>query len=275
MFKLRFYLGDTDSQRGENEKIRNLLQEVKIKHRIDYEIFKLRITDDGYVDENHEKEVYEAHFKPRAKILKQRIGGSLPENLRSQRGRGHYYLSGVIAIIEDGQVGWYINWQDRERFESFDADREVGFLKALLSQGPSLLTELCPDVSTLKSTHDFLIDEFIKLNPLQGKLEREVRVGSIIFKNKQGDVFDWRKAIDIICHTDQDTWVIEAKPKLNWEAFGQVIAYAHLLQKEYPASQTQKGIVCKKTDPEILAICEEFDINVFAWQDGEFNLIKL
>jgi hypothetical protein len=272
MFKLRFYLGETAYQKEKNQIIR-MLQEIKVRHNIDYEIFKLRITKDGYVDEKHEKEIYEDHFKPRAKILKQRIGESLPRTLRSQRGRGHYYLSGVIAILENGQIGWYTCWESCRRFENIDKDYTIGFLKALLSQGSSLLNELCPDVSTLKSPHDFLIDEFIRINPLQGKIKREVKVGSMIFTNKYGSVFDWRKAIDLIVYTDQAVWIIEVKPKLNWEAFGQVIAYAHLFQKEHPNSHIQKGTVCKDIDPEILAVCEEFNIKVFIWQEGKFKLV--
>jgi len=60
---------------------------------------------------------------------------------------------------------------------------------------------------------------------------------------------------------------------LNWEAFGQVIAYEHLFKKENPSSYTQKGIVCKEIDPEILTICREFDIKVFMWQNGKFKKI--
>ncbi|MDI6859226.1 MAG: hypothetical protein QMC85_01890 [Methanocellales archaeon] len=274
MFKLRYYLGETSYRRKENEKIANLLQEVKRKHGIDYEVFNLQIMEDGYVNENHEKEVYETHFKPRAKVLKQRIGESLPRSLRSQRGRGHYYISGIIAILEDEQVGWYTCFESCKRFENFDKDVKVGFLKALLFQGSCLLKELCPEVSVLKSPHDSLIDEFIKTNPLRGSIEREVKVGSMIFTNKYGDTFDWRKTIDLVCHTNQGTWIIEVKPKLNWEAFGQVIAYTHLFQKEHPTSNIQKGVICKEVDTEILAICEEFGINVFAWQEGKFKLVK-
>jgi len=274
MFKLRFYLGKTDYQRKKNVKILNLLQEVKRKYGIDYEVFNLQVTKDGYVDEKHEKEVYETYFKPRSKVLKQRIGVPLPRSLRSQRGRGHYYIAEVIAILEDGQVGWYTCWRSCERFKNLDEDAEVGFLKALLSRGSNLLKELCPDVRASKSLHDFLIDEFIKVNPLQGNIEREVKAGSMIFSNKYGDTIDWRKAIDLVCHTNQDTWIIEVKPKLNWEAFGQVIAYTHLFQKKHTTSHIKKGIICKEIDKEILAICEEFDINVFAWQEREFRLVK-
>ena len=253
-----------------------MLEEIKRKHKIEYEIFDLRITKDGYVNEIHEKEIYEKHFKPRAKVLKQRIGESLPSTLRSRHGRGHYYISGVIALLENEQIGWYTCYESCEKFKEMNEDYTIGFLKALLNRGIALLEEICPDVSTLKSPHDFLVDEFIKINPLGGnKIQREVRVGQMIFANKYGSVFDWRKSIDLVVHTDQKIWIIEVKPKLNWEAFGQVIAYEHLFRKENPKVQVQKGIVCKDIDPEILAICEEFNIKVFMWQDGKFKLASM
>jgi hypothetical protein len=274
MFKIRYYLAETTYQKEVNEKILHLLQEIKNKHEIEFEISNISINKEGYVDERHVKEIYEKYFKPRAKVLKRRIGESLPRSLRSQRGRGYYYLSGVIAILEDEQIGWYTCWESSEKFKIFDEDYKVGFLKALLSQGPSLLKEICPDIRTLKSPHDFLIDEFIKTNPLQGRLEREVKIGSMIFTNKQGNTFDWRKAIDLVCYTDSITWIIEVKPKLDWEAFGQVIAYTHIFNKEQPNAHIQKGIVCEEVDPEINAICDEFDIKILIWEEGEFKFVK-
>lgn len=275
MYNLRFYLGHTEYQREKNGRILKLLEEIKRKHGIDYEVFKLRITAEGYVDEKYEKEIYESHFKPRVKVLKRRIAESLPRTLRSRQGRGHYYISGVIALLENGQVGWYTCFESCEKFRELDKDCTVGFLKALLDRGPNLLREICPDVTALKSPHDFLIDEFVKINPLNGKIEREVKVGSMVFTNKYRSVFDWRKAIDLVVHTNQTLYLIEVKPKLNWEAFGQVIAYEYLFKKENPKLNTQKGIVCKEIDREILAVCDEFNIKVFVWQKGEFRLVGI
>ena len=73
--------------------------------------------------------------------------------------------------------------------------------------------------------------------------------------------------------SDKTKWIIEVKPKLNWEAFGQVIAYEYLFKKENLSSYTQKGIVCEEIDSEILTICREFDIKVFMWQNGRFKKI--
>jgi hypothetical protein len=277
MFSLRFYRGDTGYQKEKNERILGLLGEIKKRYGIEYEIFDLRVTKDGYIDETHVREIYEKHFKPRAKVLKQKIGESLPRTLRSRRGRGHYYISGVIASLENGQIEWYTCYESCKKFKDIDEDYTIGFLKALLNQGIALLKEICPDINTLKSPHDFLIDEFIKINPLGGTIQREMKVGSMIFTNKYGSVFDWRKSIDLVVYTEQKKkiWIIEVKPKLNWEAFGQIIAYEHLFKKENPPLYVQKSIVCNESDSEILAICEEFDIKVFVWQEGEFKLASI
>lgn len=195
--------------------------------------------------------------------------------LRSRQGRGLYYISGVIALLEDGQIGWYTCYKSCEKFKDIDEDYTIAFLKALLNQGITLLREICPDIGTLKSPHDFLVDEFVRINPIGGKIQREVRVGSMVFTNRYGSVFDWRKSIDLLVQKGQMIWITEVKPKLNWEAFGQVIAYEHLFKKENLSSHTQKCIVCKEIDPEILAICDEFNIKVFMWQNEEFKLASI
>ena len=70
---------------------------------------------------------------PRARVLKQRIGESLRETLRSRR--GHYYIAGRIAVLENEQIEWYTCYKSCERFKDLDEDYEIGFLKALLNQG--------------------------------------------------------------------------------------------------------------------------------------------
>ena len=272
MFKLRYYLGDTDHLREKNRKVLELLEKIKRKHNIEYVVYKLRLNEHGYVDELHEKEVYEKHFKPRARILKQRIGDSIRHTLRSVR--GHYYIAGTIALTRNGQVEWYTCYESCEQFKEYDEDYTIGFLKAVLVRGEELLKELCPEVT--KTPHDLLVDEFIRTNPLRGTIHREVKVGTKVFKTNMGKfgLFDWRKSIDLVVYKDKTAWIIEVKPRLNWEAFGQVIAYEHLFKKENPSFNTKKCIVCMEVDPEIIAICKEFDITVYVWKDGKFYVTQ-
>lgn len=261
MYKLRYYLSETESYKEKNENVLQLLNLIKGKYGLDYETFSLRLQrlseSSLYTDEAHEREIYEKHFRPRAKTLSQRMGISLKGGLRSRS--GHYYLAGILAILENGQVGWYTCWESTQRFKIYNDDGEIGFLKGILEEGKTLLEELCPAITS--SPHDILIDAFIESGILKGKFEREVKVGQTIFKMNKG-VLDWRKSIDLVCHTDKGTWIFEVKPKLNWEAFGQVVAYGYLYEKE-KGLKISRGIICDDVDQEILYICKEFEISVF------------
>lgn len=273
MYKLCYYLSDTEYYKEKNKKVLQLLKLIEERHKIDCEIspLKLKTFSNGsaYTDEAYGKEIYEKQFKPRAKILASegRVGIPLPRGLRSRS--GSYFIAGTIAILEDEQVGWYTCWESCERFKAYDKDSEVSFLKALLDKGLNLFDELCPTI--ISSPHDILVDKFIHSGIIRGKFEREVKVGQRLFEVK-GKTFDWRKAIDLVCHAEEGTWVFEAKPKLDWGAFGQVIAYSHLYEKER-GQKTFKGIICDKIDPEIVAICDEFDISVFKREVNKFEKI--
>ena len=268
MYKLRYYLAEIDYLSKKNREIKKLLEDIKNKYNIDNEIIEIKLTKEGYTDEKHLKEIYQKEFIPRAKVLKQRIGAPLRKTLKSKK--GHIYIAGVITILENGQIGWYVTWEDDERYKKYDKDNDTAFLKALVFQGPSLFIELCPNIDKLKSIHDLLIDNFVKKYSQHGEIEREVRIGSQYFSLNFG-TYDWRKSIDIVFHTEKGTWIIEAKPKINWEAFGQVIAYAHLYKKYKQITQINMGIICKDIDQEISKICEEFNIQVFFWEDNEFK----
>lgn len=122
MFKLRYYCKWTG-----NIEIVKLLQEIKNKHNISYEIMDLSESE-------KEKQVYERDFKPRAKILKKRTGESITK-LRGAGGKHQYYISnpGTIAIIKDYRVEWW----------AYTISEIFNFLNRVLSQGQGFLEELC------------------------------------------------------------------------------------------------------------------------------------
>ncbi len=73
------------------------------------------------------------------------------------------------------------------------------------------------------------------------------------------------KGIDAIWKRGDFTYIIEAKPELNYEAIGQVYAYEYLYQKMQPEEITKKAIVCREPiDQDLLSFCSEKDITVFA-----------
>ena len=126
MFELRYYC------QGEGQKeIRELLSDIGEKHGITQEISDL--SRKGAYDEEKEEQVYERHFKPRAKVLKKRTGKPITQ-LRSRKAR-HYFVSlpGTIAIIRDKKIEWYTL-----------GDEEITkFLKVVLGKGYAYLEECC------------------------------------------------------------------------------------------------------------------------------------
>jgi len=100
MVRLRYYCQGQGS--GE---VTRLLEEITTKHGIPHEV--LDLSSGGAYDKEKEKRVYEAEFKPRARMLKKRTGEPITR-LRS-RGARHYFVStpGTIAVVRDSEVEWY------------------------------------------------------------------------------------------------------------------------------------------------------------------------
>lgn len=240
----------------------SLLEQIKARYGIPYEVIQLRhrkseYSDDFIADEQHEKEVYEKDFRPRKNILKQRIGESIRRLLRSRS--GGYFVAGTVAITLNGQVEWFANYANP--FKEYDEKPSLGFLKAILDKGSSLLPQLCPE-SEKKEPELKILDVFIASGTLKGKFEREVKIGKRIFKTERG-TFDWRKSIDLICETDNETWVIEGKNRLNYEALGEVLTYGTLYAEEFTGKRIKLGIVCSMVEDEILMACRKYGITVF------------
>jgi len=122
MFKLRYYC----QGRG-NREILRLLQGIKEKGRITYEVVSL-------LGQEQERQVYERDFKRRAKTLKKRTGKPITK-LRGAGGKRHYYVSipGTIAIVRNAQVEWW----------TFTDSEITEFLNRVLSEGQVFLEKLC------------------------------------------------------------------------------------------------------------------------------------
>lgn len=124
MIRLHYYY---KAQGG--DEILKLLTEVRAKHNIPHEV--LDLSSNGKYDEEKERQIYERHFKPRAKILKKRTGESITR-LRSRKAR-HYFVStpGTIAIVRDGEIEWY----------TLGNEEIAKFLKMVLSKRHAFLEE--------------------------------------------------------------------------------------------------------------------------------------
>jgi hypothetical protein len=120
---LRYYCEGQGDRR-----IRDLLEEIKGKSGIQYEIIG------GPHIELRDKEVYERDFKPRSKLLRRRTGRSIRE-MRSKS--GHYFVSvpGTIALIKNGLVEWW----------TLGNEDIIAFLKEVLKEGGEYILKLIGD----------------------------------------------------------------------------------------------------------------------------------
>lgn len=102
MYTLKYYC-----QGSGDKEILNLLQQIKDKHQISYEIKDL--STNGQYDQAKEKAAYEKDFRPQAKVLAKTTGVRITK-LRSAR-RGRYYVSlpGTIALLKDGLMVWWLH----------------------------------------------------------------------------------------------------------------------------------------------------------------------
>jgi hypothetical protein len=128
-----------------DEGIPPLFAELQSKHGIESQVINLRLVPSLLSaailvpDEAQEKEIYDRDFLPRWRVLNARTGVNLRKALRSNSGR--YCVAGTVAVLSGQGVEWYSVFGDR--FGSYEKDHRLGFLKALLAQGPALLADLC------------------------------------------------------------------------------------------------------------------------------------
>lgn len=260
MFQLRYY--SPDFYISVHQKILNVLVQIETVHGIRHEIFELRqlpSTDPNThrVDNSHEKEIYQRDFRPRAGILAARIGESVKRLLRSRS--GGYFVNGTVVITRNGQVEWFASYATP--FKEYDDDSTLGFLKALLDYGQPLLEQLTPEI--VRGQPELkILDAFINSGMLKGEFEREVKVGKKIF-TAEGGTFDWRKSVDLVCKSGKETWILEGKRRLNYEALGEVLTYAVLYGEDHHGVAVKKGIVCGPLDDELLKACKFYEVTVF------------
>lgn len=67
-----------------------------------------------------------------------------------------------------------------------------------------------------------------------------------------------RKRIDVVGRVGLDYWVIEVKPNANYEAFGQVIFYADLFQREFRVeTNVLPVIITDVVDADLISIAND------------------
>lgn len=270
MYSLRYYCRDDAywqrassseynsdfSEAKQHEEKLHLLELIRTKHNVDFQLWSIPSTPVGIPDKDVEWAIYQEQFIKRAGILKPRLRESVREAIRAKES-GNTNIVNRIAVIEDGQVGWVTgsdsSWRrflpsPRTDFSRSDA---LYFLEAVLAKGQCLLNELCFDVKGAPEQR--LVERFIASKTLNGIFDQNVWLLSAL------------KQADLICECQDATWVIEAKTKLTWEAFGQALGYSWYYHQEHPDIPLRSGIVCGDRDPAIERLCAapEFAVTVF------------
>lgn len=110
-----------------NPAIEKLLEKIKEKHEINFEIVQNKSWKKG-----KDKEIYEKYFKPRARILRKRTGKPITK-LKSRKAR-HYFVSipGTIALF----VG------DNLEYWEFATEEGIRFLEEVLGNGEERVNEM-------------------------------------------------------------------------------------------------------------------------------------
>jgi hypothetical protein len=267
VFALIYFAPHYDKRK--HEKILQIIREIKTVHSIETDIIQLRVVKSQfgeYVDENHEKEIYEKLFKPKAKLLKYRLGEPIRLLLRSRRGRGHFYIAGTVAITRNQEIEWFAPTYPNF-FKEYDEDSSIGFLKAVLEKGVPLIEKLCGTLPPSK-LETFILQKFRQLSPLKGSYETEVKVGEgLVVQDKYGkETRVAQKSIDAVCHTLEADWVLEIKQALNYASIGEVLVYSYLY-KHAIGKPVRMGIVCEEIDHELIEVCKSLRIVVFQVND--------
>ena len=238
-----------------------LLEQIHSRHGIPFDLFPVPSNPQGLPDEAAEHKIYREHFLSRTGLLKPRLEESVAKALRSRAGRGHLYVAGRIAILEGPAVAWctgsassYRRFLPPSQPEPFRPD-DLFFLEAVLAQGSTLLHDLCFPVSG--SPEEQLVARFRSSGVLRGVFRSGVWLASA-------------KQVDLICECPDETWLLEAKTKLTWEALGQAIGYAHLFAKEHPHVNLRSGIVCMESDPAIEEASLAQSVTLFVEQHDGF-----
>jgi hypothetical protein len=140
--------GDADrsSWRSQiNEAIESLMNQIQRTHGLSFELAPVRLVPSTLSattlvpDDRHEEEIYKRDFLPQWRVLNARTGARVRKVLRSNSGR--FCIAGTLAVVSDRGVEWYSVFGDR--FSGHDQDYRIGFLKAVLVEGPGLLEDLC------------------------------------------------------------------------------------------------------------------------------------
>lgn len=248
----------SDQMLGEAQRRIRSVQEIQARLGIECDV----------VTEFDDEQVYRQLFYRRRNILSRRTGQSVSNELRSRS--GNFFVNGTVAIFEDGEPFYYA------------APHRSEFLQSLLDGGPAWLCSLVGQNEAAAGRHSSAeklavgFCERAEQLGFGGQIRREYPLnlsrmasGHVLGRDLFGDMS--AKSIDIL-HQDGARYdVIEAKPRLNWEALGQALGYAELLCliESIPRDHIRSHVICQQTDDATSLACERLGVNVILFNPEE------
>ncbi len=158
---LRYYAPTYD--RNEHFEILTLLEEIRKRYGIEYEIIPVKKRD--WYDKEpimSEEEVYEKHLKPQTKVIKENVGESSAKIFKSRS--GNIYVAGTIAVIEDGHVIWAYPFKQTE------------FLRKVLDDPEIIYKFKSGRRGEIKNVHDKIFEALMERNLPEPKIHREEKI---------------------------------------------------------------------------------------------------
>ena len=243
-----YYSQDT---KQEDEKTSGLLQDIKTKWEIDFEI----------VRNFNEGDVYNEIFLKRRNKLRKNSGISITV-LRSRS--GNIFVDGTACVFENNKPIFFRPCWERNKFLENLLKNGAGYIDMQIKENQNKLVKASPELQVIK---DFLIKA--KALGFTGVFEENFPLRIPTEKSSGGLAkrFSYiaQKEIDIL-HKGPDGCfdIIEAKVKLNWAALGQAIGYAELFSKtnSVPKDKISSYIICRQSDNLIEYVCKLLNLKI-------------
>lgn len=261
LVKLRYY---ADSYKKEDhQRTLTLLSEINEKYGISVEVERIKERHGsmesfpGKIKQSSIEEVYNRDFH-RNRTLSTNIGR--PPSKKYKTGGGYISITGYIGIIDNG-LQWATTLSGHpSKYKRVDSTTTtIGFLNQVLSQGKKALREKYQAKERDITNERDIVNQFIDSEIIEGKVRRELKVGTSIAIPKEGPRQRRNVArelatrnIDLVIKAKDYDWVIEVKKKYDANSFdtalGQVLFRDELYRRdnELNPSETKKAIVFGK-----------------------------
>ena len=236
--------------------IMKLLRKISAKHKN----FKIEILNT--TGRKIQESLYDNYFKnPKvAQLIRRRVGRSPSKLFRTFSNSNHIYLSGVVAIEENGEVQW-----------AQKPPHSYELLKDIVNRGTDTLDDLYLYSDTLKDEEQDLLDVFEDSELLKGRMERNFRIAQKVsneFTNLSSKYID-----AVVFMPNESAIVIEAEMKLNYTAIGQALTYELWFRIQENCLKTLPAIICAHSSPEYEFVCKNLGIAVVRVDQGMVNVI--